>query len=111
MIVHKTQMLAHADLIFAKGKFLHIYRMIQMKDVLVNNNFHKYHTFKLMVNFHTHIFRDNVCIKNGSDCTPKSLCWPKDWLPMDIPSLRLIGINYDTSLSMWTPFCPIQNKK
>ncbi|XP_050458776.1 protein SERAC1 [Cataglyphis hispanica] len=54
---------------------------------------------------------DNVCIKNESDCTSKSLCWPKDWLPMDIPSLRLIGINYDTSLSMWTPFCPIQNKK
>ncbi|GAB1865692.1 Protein SERAC1 [Camponotus japonicus] len=54
---------------------------------------------------------DNACMKNEFHSTSKTLCWPKDWLPMDIPYLRLIGINYDTSLSMWAPFCPIENKK
>lgn len=54
---------------------------------------------------------DDACMKNDCQSTSKSLCWPKDWLPIDIPSLRLIGINYGTSLSMWTPFCPIENEK
>ncbi|XP_072746379.1 protein SERAC1 [Anoplolepis gracilipes] len=53
---------------------------------------------------------DNPCM-NECYSTSRSLCWPKDWLPIDIPSLRLIGINYGTSLSMWTPFCPIESEK
>ncbi|KMQ95175.1 protein serac1 [Lasius niger] len=53
---------------------------------------------------------DDACMKNDCHSMSKSLCWPKDWLPMDIPSLRLIGINYGTSLSMWAPFCPIESK-
>lgn len=35
-------------------------------------------------------------------------CWPKDWLPDDVPNLRIIGINYSSNLSMWTPLCPIE---
>lgn len=50
---------------------------------------------------------DDVCMENLST----TRCWPKDWLPIDIPSLRIIGINYDTSLSMWTPHCPIESMK
>ncbi|XP_012055483.1 PREDICTED: protein SERAC1 [Atta cephalotes] len=53
---------------------------------------------------------DDTCM-NDFDSTSKTLCWPKDWLPVDIPSLRIIGINYGTSLSMWTPFCPIESMK
>ncbi|XP_011066797.1 PREDICTED: protein SERAC1 isoform X2 [Acromyrmex echinatior] len=53
---------------------------------------------------------DDTCMRN-LDFTSKTLCWPKDWLPVDIPSLRIIGINYGTSLSMWTPFCPIESMK
>ncbi|XP_077259175.1 protein SERAC1 isoform X1 [Temnothorax americanus] len=52
---------------------------------------------------------DDACMKNDPDS--KTLCWPKDWLPVDIPSLRIIGVNYGTSLSMWTPFCPIESMK
>ncbi|KYM95025.1 Protein SERAC1 [Cyphomyrmex costatus] len=54
---------------------------------------------------------DDTCMRNALDSTSKTLCWPKDWLPVDIPSLRIIGINYGTSLSMWTPFCPIESMK
>jgi len=57
------------------------------------------------------ISRDDVCMKNNLDLAHKTWCWPKDWLPIDIPFLRIIGINYDTSLSMWTPFCPIESMK
>lgn len=52
---------------------------------------------------------DDACMRN--DIESKTRCWPKDWLPMDVPSLRVIGLNYDTSLSMWTPFCPIESTK
>ncbi|KAH0952241.1 hypothetical protein HN011_003545 [Eciton burchellii] len=54
---------------------------------------------------------DDVCMKNNLDLAYKTWCWPKDWLPIDIPFLRIIGINYNTSLSMWTPFCPIESMK
>lgn len=39
-------------------------------------------------------------------CDEYTHCWPKDWLPKDCQNLRIIGINYDTSLSMWAPICP-----
>ncbi|XP_014473260.1 PREDICTED: protein SERAC1-like isoform X2 [Dinoponera quadriceps] len=54
---------------------------------------------------------NDSCMNNGPELASKTQCWPKDWLPMDVPSLRIIGINYDTSLSMWTPFCPIESMK
>ncbi|XP_012256701.2 protein SERAC1 [Athalia rosae] len=41
----------------------------------------------------------------------RTKCWPRDWLPKDVSSLRVIGVNYDTSLSMWTPLCPIEGIK
>lgn len=53
-------------------------------------------------------FRSDICTKKFEyDKQHRTQCWPKDWLPKDVPSLRVIGINYDTNLSMWTPSCPI----
>ncbi|KAK6639711.1 hypothetical protein RUM43_007986 [Polyplax serrata] len=34
-------------------------------------------------------------------------CWPKDWLAHDCPEIRLLGINYETNISKWTPLCPL----
>ncbi|KAK0085773.1 hypothetical protein PV326_005798 [Microctonus aethiopoides] len=45
--------------------------------------------------------------ENMDGNTHRTECWPKDWLPKDIPSIRVIGINYDTNLSLWNPPCPI----
>ncbi|KAM9316148.1 protein SERAC1 [Gastrophryne carolinensis] len=33
-------------------------------------------------------------------------CWPKDWLGADIPTLRIISVEYDTHLSDWNIKCP-----
>ncbi|XP_031826616.1 protein SERAC1 isoform X2 [Nomia melanderi] len=41
----------------------------------------------------------------------RTQCWPKDWLPEDVPYIRVIGVNYDSNLSMWTPLCPIDGMK
>lgn len=38
-------------------------------------------------------------------------CWPKDWLPKDCRNLRVIGVNYPTSLSMWASICPSEKRK
>nr|XP_023020637.1 protein SERAC1 isoform X1 [Leptinotarsa decemlineata] len=38
-------------------------------------------------------------------------CWPKDWLPEDCRNIRVIGINYETSLSMWASICPTEKVK
>lgn len=38
-------------------------------------------------------------------------CWPRDWLPEDCDNLRVIGINYDTTLSKWNSFCPNMSGK
>ncbi|CAG9137565.1 unnamed protein product [Plutella xylostella] len=37
-----------------------------------------------------------------------SFCWPKDWLPQDCGGLRILGVNYWSSLSEWLERCPLQ---
>ncbi|XP_030105707.1 protein SERAC1 isoform X2 [Mus musculus] len=37
-------------------------------------------------------------------------CWPKTWLAKDCPSLRIISVEYDTSLSDWRARCPMERK-
>nr|CAH7741056.1 unnamed protein product [Callosobruchus chinensis] len=46
---------------------------------------------------------------NCNEC--HTYCWPKDWLPEDCNNLRVLGVNYDTSLSMWAPICPTEKVK
>ncbi|KAK9310319.1 hypothetical protein QLX08_000325 [Tetragonisca angustula] len=55
---------------------------------------------------------NDVCMKKMyHDRQHKTQCWPKDWLPQDIPYIRVIGVNYDTNLSLWTHSCPIDGRK
>ncbi|CAH0402098.1 unnamed protein product [Chilo suppressalis] len=35
-------------------------------------------------------------------------CWPKDWLPKDCNNLRILGVNYWSTLSEWLERCPLQ---
>lgn len=37
-----------------------------------------------------------------------TVCWPKDWLPKDVSNLRILGVNYWSSLSEWLERCPLQ---
>ncbi|XP_075410433.1 protein SERAC1 isoform X1 [Tenrec ecaudatus] len=37
-------------------------------------------------------------------------CWPKTWLARDLPALRIISVEYDTSLSDWRARCPMERK-
>ncbi|XP_076782814.1 protein SERAC1 isoform X1 [Arvicanthis niloticus] len=37
-------------------------------------------------------------------------CWPKTWLAKDCPALRIISVEYDTSLSDWRATCPMERK-
>ncbi|XP_050293179.1 protein SERAC1 isoform X2 [Anthonomus grandis grandis] len=49
--------------------------------------------------------------KNFEEDQVYTYCWPKDWLGQDCKNIRVIGINYDTNLSMWTPLCPLEKEK
>ncbi|XP_051172225.1 protein SERAC1 isoform X2 [Leptopilina boulardi] len=53
---------------------------------------------------------DDKCMESKENRC-KTQCWPKDWLSKDVPSVRVIGINYDTNLSTWTPLCPIEGMR
>ncbi|XP_028129423.1 protein SERAC1 isoform X2 [Diabrotica virgifera virgifera] len=57
------------------------------------------------------VYYDECDNKDGKGCKEYTHCWPRDWLPEDIGNLRIIGVNYDTSLSMWTPICPSSKAK
>ncbi|KAJ8961428.1 hypothetical protein NQ318_014675 [Aromia moschata] len=66
----------------------------------------------------TNVTAEGPYTGSGKNCLPKqektcyyTQCWPKDWLSEDCPNLRIIGINYDTSLSMWAPICPSEKSK
>ncbi|XP_050544988.1 protein SERAC1 [Daktulosphaira vitifoliae] len=39
-----------------------------------------------------------------------SQCWPSDWLPTDVDGLRVIGVDYSSTLSEWLPSCPLKSK-
>ncbi|XP_063837904.1 protein SERAC1 [Ostrinia nubilalis] len=47
-------------------------------------------------------------IEEEEDRCNYTFCWPKDWLPKDCNNLRILGINYWSSLSEWLERCPLQ---
>lgn len=34
----------------------------------------------------------------------KKICWPRDWLPQDVPNARIISVSYTTDPYLWRPF-------
>ncbi len=34
---------------------------------------------------------------------PTSKCWPRDWLPVDCPGVRVLAIDYTTDPYLWRP--------
>lgn len=34
-------------------------------------------------------------------------CWPKDWLPEDVPEVRVLAVDYPTALSGWRTDCDL----
>ncbi|XP_032953836.1 protein SERAC1 isoform X3 [Rhinolophus ferrumequinum] len=48
--------------------------------------------------------------KVSEDETRYTTCWPKTWLARDCPALRIISVEYDTSLSEWRARCPSERK-
>ncbi|KAF7669589.1 hypothetical protein LDENG_00173850 [Lucifuga dentata] len=38
-------------------------------------------------------------------------CWPKSWLAVDCPNLRVLSVEYDSHLSDWKAKCPAENQR
>ncbi|XP_026760877.2 protein SERAC1 [Galleria mellonella] len=47
-------------------------------------------------------------IQEEQDRCNYTFCWPKDWLPKDCDNLRIMGVNYWSTLSEWLERCPLQ---
>ncbi|XP_076666289.1 protein SERAC1 isoform X2 [Andrena cerasifolii] len=100
--LHKTRTNAKLDVVFLHGLLGGVFVTWRQRDSDTS-------TFGVVG---TQRYRDDDCIKKcDRDRKCRTQCWPKDWLPEDVPSLRVIGVNYDTNLSMWTPSCPIEGAK
>lgn len=54
---------------------------------------------------------ENIQLKNVLCDSQYSQCWARDWLPQDCPNVRVLGVNYATTLSQWFPKCPKQNMR
>lgn len=64
----------------------------------------------------THFFRAlNFSDKwiNDDQTSAYTFCWPMDWLPQEYPNIRIIGLNYETSISEWSLnlLCPCEKNK
>ncbi|XP_014240974.1 protein SERAC1 [Cimex lectularius] len=46
----------------------------------------------------------------ANDYCGDSQCWPKDWLPETCSGIRLIGVNYYSTISDWVSWCPIRSR-
>ncbi|XP_044531408.1 protein SERAC1 [Gracilinanus agilis] len=53
---------------------------------------------------------DKFEIEKASDEECYTQCWPQTWLASDCPALRIISVEYDTSLSDWRAKCPVERK-
>uniref|UniRef100_A0A8C0D633 Protein SERAC1 n=1 Tax=Balaenoptera musculus TaxID=9771 RepID=A0A8C0D633_BALMU len=53
---------------------------------------------------------ENLTEKVSEDESKYTTCWPKSWLARDCPALRIISVEYDTSLSDWRARCPVERK-
>lgn len=41
-----------------------------------------------------------------------SFCWPIDWLPQQFPSIRILGLQFESALSYWVKkVCPCEQNK
>nr|CAD7454061.1 unnamed protein product [Timema tahoe] len=50
---------------------------------------------------------NDICRKSAEGpvgAEPYSPCWPRDWLPLDCPGVRVIALNYTTDPFLWRPF-------
>nr|CAD7430358.1 unnamed protein product [Timema monikensis] len=53
---------------------------------------------------------NDICRKSAAaaegpvGAEPYSPCWPRDWLPLDCPGVRVIALNYTTDPFLWRPF-------
>lgn len=45
--------------------------------------------------------------KNDNKELKFTKCWPKDWLPDDVPGLRILAVDYPTALSNWRTDCDL----
>ncbi|XP_065171055.1 protein SERAC1-like isoform X2 [Atheta coriaria] len=47
-------------------------------------------------------------VPHGDSCRgdENTQCWARDWLPVDCAHLRVLGVNYSTTLSLWAHMCP-----
>eukprot|EP00069_Balaena_mysticetus_P012096 bmy_21573T0 len=53
---------------------------------------------------------EDLTEKVSEDESKYTTCWPKSWLARDCPALRIISVEYDTSLSDWRARCPMERK-
>lgn len=47
-------------------------------------------------------------LREAEDRCNYTTCWPKEWLPQDCHNLRILGLNYWSSISDWLERCPLQ---
>lgn len=52
---------------------------------------------------------EDASAANGPDSYTS--CWPKDWLPKDLPNCRVLMVAYETFLSDWGQRCPYETEK
>lgn len=50
---------------------------------------------------------------NDDQTAAYTFCWPMDWLPQEYPNIRVLGLNYETSISEWSLnlMCPCEKNK
>lgn len=43
--------------------------------------------------------------------SPPTQCWPRDWLPEDCPNARVLAVDFDSFVTHWSGFCPVETTK
>ncbi|XP_071468980.1 protein SERAC1 isoform X2 [Marmota flaviventris] len=124
-IVKHSEIPTHCDKIEASGGLQLLQRLYQLhRDCpkvqrnimrIIGNMALNEHLFSTIVHsaFKTWRQQDSERIlieKTLEDEDRYTTCWPKTWLARDCPALRIISVEYDTTLSDWRAGCPAERK-
>ncbi|KAG3290503.1 protein SERAC1 isoform X5 [Ictidomys tridecemlineatus] len=124
-IVKHSEIPTHCDKIEASGGLQLLQRLYQLhRDCpkvqrnimrIIGNMALNEHLFSTIVHsaFKTWRQQDSERIlieKALEDEDRYTTCWPKTWLARDCPALRIISVEYDTTLSDWRAGCPAERK-